>query len=68
MFALNMYILLRGMGAGTLNKNALLGEKRKKSGVFVLQGIIGAKGFNKTRELSVNHVSKLYACNKSRGR
>ena len=59
MFKLNTPILLRGVGSKALNKSALLGEKRKKSGVFILQGIINAEGFDRTRELSLNHVSKL---------
>ena len=55
MFALSTPILLRG----TKNKSALLEEKGKKSGVFILQGIITAKSFDRIRELSANHVSKL---------
>ena len=54
MFALNTLILFRDIGPRALNKSILLGEKRKKSEVFILQGIISVKGFDKTRELSVD--------------
>ena len=58
MFSLSTPILLRGVGTKALNKSVLLGEKRKKSGVFIFQGIISAKDFEMIRELSVNYVSK----------
>ena len=59
MFALNTPIMLRSVGTGAQNKSALLREKRKEGEVFILQGIISGEDFNRTRELSVNHGSKL---------
>ena len=36
-----------------------VGKEKKEEWSFVLQDIISVEGFDRTRELSVNHVSKL---------
>ena len=34
-------------------------ERKEKSGVTILQDIIGVEGFNGTKELSADHVNKI---------
>ncbi|TYK21959.1 hypothetical protein E5676_scaffold543G00050 [Cucumis melo var. makuwa] len=55
----------------SIKQECPLGEKRKKSRVFIFQVIISAEDFDRTRELSVNPISILKGiklCMKSKDR